>query len=175
MNGEGLKDIRGPVAIPGDLLWLWILAVAAAVAVVVIVLLRRRRGSSAALPAVVRPPWDIALEELAAMEKEERQGEGRIKWFYSRLSEIVRVYLERRFDIRAPEMTTEEFLEKARSSPALNDAQKVALQDLLNASDLVKFAKTIPAVGDMEEALRLARRFVTETTPLPPVDARTGT
>jgi hypothetical protein len=166
---EELKDIRGPVAIPGDLFWFWILLGLGPLVTLFLFILKYRKSVK---PVVVpvRPPWEIALSAIEALAREDRDDEDQIKEFYSRLSEIVRHYLEQRFDIRAPEMTTEEFLEKSGSSPTLNDVQKKSLHGLLNASDLVKFAKTIPSASDMDDALQWARRFVTETTPPPPVE-----
>ncbi len=164
VSADELKDIRGPVPIPGDVLWLWgLLAAAAAVAAVFLFLRRHRRRDVVRAPVPQRPPWEIALEALAALEKEGRATDEQAKWFYSRLSEIIRVYIEQRFEIRAPEMTTEEFLESASASILLEDRQKGSLRDLLNASDLVKFARSVPSGEDMEGALHLARRFIEET------------
>jgi hypothetical protein len=166
-RAEELKDIRGPVSIPGEWLWLWVvLGCLAAVGAVAVVLSRLNRPRAAIGPALpIQSPWDRALESLAGLERESRVSIGEIKEFYFCLSVIVRDYIEARFEIRAPEMTTEEFLDKATSSSILNEEQKRFLRDFLGASDLVKFAKFVPTEADMVSALRLARTFVTETIP----------
>ncbi|NTV30296.1 MAG: hypothetical protein HGA80_09470 [Candidatus Omnitrophica bacterium] len=169
-RSEGLRDIRGPVGIPGDVFWLWLIAAAALAGGVVFWFFFMKKMGAVVVPEVQRPPWEVALEELAALEKEGCFGGEQVKRFYSRLSGIVRVYIERRFEIRAPEMTTEEFLAAAQASAVLLESQKAALGALLLASDLVKFAKTIPAQRDLTESLGLARRFVEETRIRPPVD-----
>ena len=65
----------------------------------------------------------------------------------------------------APERTTEEFLREARLHPALSDDHRALLAGFLRAADMVKFAKHRPDVAEGEEAMRAARRLVTETTP----------
>jgi hypothetical protein len=79
------------------------------------------------------------------------------------LSDIVRTYIEARFEIRAPEMTTEEFLIFTYASEKLNDKQRAFLGELLQSSDMVKFAKFVPSMDHARDNLRLARTFIEET------------
>lgn len=85
--------------------------------------------------------------------------------FFVELTDIVRRYLEDRFDVRAPELTTEEFLTAASSSPDLTAEHRKFLQAFLERADMVKFAKLIPSPDDAAETLAVARRFVEETKP----------
>ena len=82
-----------------------------------------------------------------------------------RLSDIVRSYLEGRFHLRAPEMTTEEFLQAAQRDPQLAPPQRSLLGTFLSEADLVKFARYVPAADDSERAYRAAREFVQSTAP----------
>ena len=161
---DNLRDVRGPVALQSD--WWWVLIVLVGLALMGLVwgmLVFLRHKKKAVLPPPPRLVWEIAYEALEQLERSGLIPEGRIKEHYAVLSDIVRHYIEGRFAIRAPEMTTEEFMDKARYSTGLTDAQKAFLRDFLDASDMVKFAKFVPAFDQMKEALRLARRFVDET------------
>src|SRR4029077_9600432 len=89
--------------------------------------------------------------------------QGLFKEYYSALSGIVRAYVERRFGVRAPEMTTEEFLLTTARGGRLQGAYRALLGEFLGQSDLVKFARHVPTLADSERAWASARRFVEET------------
>src|SRR5262249_34141795 len=92
---------------------------------------------------------------------------GAFKEYYSTLSDIVRAYLEQRFRLRAPEMTTEEFLLTTAREGRLEPVHRRLLGEFLSESDLVKFARHLPTIADSERAWTAARRFVDETAPSP--------
>ena len=83
--------------------------------------------------------------------------------FYTELSGVVRHYIEDRFGLRAPEQTTEEFLQELTRRLMLVDAQRLALSHFLEQCDLVKFAKVRPTTHEGGTALRAARTFVEAT------------
>ena len=159
---NGLHDIRGPVGIPGDWLWLLILLGIAAGVALVFFLIRYFRKKAVVPAAPLPPAWETALAELARIERDGYIVRGHVKEFYSDLSGIVRWYIEERFDLRAPEMTTEEFMQASRYSGKLSTAQQALLQGLLLSSDRVKFAKSSPLPEEMARSLQLARAFVQE-------------
>ena len=101
-----------------------------------------------------------ALDELRAGP---RPSPERVDAFYVKLSGVVRRYLEDRFTLRSPELTTERFLELASGSPDLSSSHKSLLRDFLRQSDLVKFAHHIPSPEDIGKALATAESFVEET------------
>ena len=68
--------------------------------------------------------------------------------------------------VKAPEMTTDEFLVHVKTLSVLNDAQKEFLKEFLIASDMVKFARYGSTAIEMTNALNAAKRLVQETTPL---------
>ena len=81
----------------------------------------------------------------------------------------MRDYLERRYDIRAPELTTEEFLLVASRAAALSDEHRALLSAFLERCDRVKFAGYRPDAEESLASLKAARAFV-EDTRLRPVD-----
>ncbi len=91
--------------------------------------------------------------------------QGRIDAFFTELSSIVRHYIEDRFALRAPEMTTEEFLWSLGREGALDADQRVMLEGFLTACDRVKFARHAATRAEIDDAFALADRFVRETTP----------
>jgi len=126
-------------------------------------LLNRRQQTIAARP--VTPPHEIAYAELARLQRLGLTQQGAFKEYYSGLSAIVRTYVEQRFGVRAPEMTTEEFLVRSARKGELQGQHRGLLGGFLGESDLVKFAKHLPTIDDSERAYDAAKRFVDETAP----------
>ncbi len=83
--------------------------------------------------------------------------------FYVALSGIVRRYLEGRFDLRSPELTTEEFFVVASESPDLSQELRSLLHELLSRADLVKFAGHRPGSSEVDDSLAAAGRVLEET------------
>ncbi len=158
-----IHDIRGPVGIPGEWLWLWVAGgciVFFALVVWFFVLLRNRKQVSV---EPLKPAWARALDAILKIEKAGYVQNGQTKEYYYELSYVIRWYIEERLGVRAPEMTTEEFMHAVRYSDKLTHDQQGFLRDFLNASDMVKFAKFVPTPEEMYRALRLARVFVEDT------------
>lgn len=164
---QGLRDVRPPVNFPQNFVWLWL-------ALVLFVLCGlgylfvswRQRRPAASRPASIKPPWVLAHEQLNALAKEDLPRRGLVKEFYARLSLIIRYYIEGRFFIRAPEMTTEEFLDSLRQTPALREEHKAVLREFLAFSDMVKFARHPARPEEIQAGLDLTKHFVDETTPM---------
>lgn len=126
---------------------------------------RRRRRMRPLAPVIA--PGDWALEQLRRLRSRRLIEQGRVQEFYFELNMIVRRYIERRFGLRAPEMTTEEFLVSLRDGPAagrLDRRAQAALLPFLEACDLVKYARYQPAPREVQEVDRTAERFVVETS-----------
>ena len=79
------------------------------------------------------------------------------------LSAIVRRYLEQRYEIRAPELTTEEFLQVAIARPELSAEHRGLLRSFLERCDRVKFAGYRPDADESLATLKAARGFVEDT------------
>jgi hypothetical protein len=106
----------------------------------------------------------VALEALRKLRESDLLATGQIKAFYIELSEIVRRYIEGRYFVPALELTTGELMDDLKQVTLEPDARDM-LRDLLELSDLVKFAKYAPASEEHERAPQLAESFV-ETTKL---------
>ena len=138
-----------------------VLGLIALVAGLYAVINRRRHGPLAA----PRPAHEVALEALSKLHAARLIEAGKHEEFYIRLSDIVRGYLEVRFHLRAPEMTTEEFLQVAQRDPQLTPPQRSLLGTFLSEADLVKFARYVPESSDAERAYHAAGEFVRSTAP----------
>jgi hypothetical protein len=146
----------------------WILALIAVLAlagtiIFLIIWLRKRKEI---LESIVLPPWTLALSLLEELRKELKEHKVKGQICISRLSDIVRNYLEQRFDIQAPTQTTQEFLfDLDKGSSPLETEHKQFLRDFLTAADMVKFAKLPADEGLLENALAKAEQLVESTTP----------
>lgn len=166
-----LRDIRGPVDAPADIrpLLLGLGLVVAALAIAALLYwLGRRRGRG--LEVAARPAHEVALEALTRLRRASLIAAGRHEDYYVRLSAIVREYVEGRFSLRAPEMTTEEFLAVVGRGEALGREYRTALGGFLSEADLVKFARHVPSESDAERAYGAARGFVEATAASDPPD-----
>ncbi|MFQ5655810.1 MAG: hypothetical protein ACE5GW_13905, partial [Planctomycetota bacterium] len=110
-----------------------------------------------------RSAYEVARTRLDRLLARPLPGAEDVAPFFVELSGIVRRYLENRFELRAPELTTEEFLEAASASPDLSAEHQPPLRDFLRVSDLVKFAHHVPDAEAIEGAIVTARRFLEET------------
>jgi hypothetical protein len=142
--------------------WLWTL--------VILALLAAAGGPYAwrALAAqrarvVRRSAYDVARAELDALLRDGRPSAERVDPFFVALSSIVRRYVEARFQLRSPELTTEEFLDVLSDSPELGREHQQLLQDFLRNADLVKFAHHVPDAATIDASIAAAERFLGET------------
>lgn len=155
-----IRGIKPPVDIPDPWLWLWVLlsGLAAAILVLVIVGLFRRKKAEV-VDEVVIPPHVRAKQRLA----EALRLIGDPNRFCTEVSQTLRLYLEERFTLRAPERTTEEFLVELQNSKHLTLDQKLSLGEFLQSCDLVKFARHEPTESNLRQLHDSALRLVDET------------
>ena len=166
---EDIRDVKPPVDFPPNYLLLWIILGLIVVAVVFLLtrfLITKSRGKKISV-ASPKLPHEIAFERLAELQKRNLPAVGQMKEFYSVLSDIIRHYIEERFSIKAPEMTTQEFLWFLNSSSRLLENHKIFLKDFLISCDMVKFAKHAPELNEIDSSFQLAKKFVEETKETP--------
>lgn len=114
------------------------------------------------------PPFDRAIQELKALENELPEAQEEYKHYYSKLTDVVRRYLEEEADIDALESTSDELIDKLElrrdagtldlSLATLNNLKKV-----LQNADLVKFARSAPAIGIATTDRTIVEQVVIET------------
>jgi hypothetical protein len=122
----------------------------------------RRQGTVPAPdPILPRVRALTRLERLRALSPDSRE---EVQAYYVELSFLVRDYLDAQFKVRAPEMTTQEFLSAQMTVDTIESTRLPALTDLLVHCDLVKFARHWPAAPERERCLLAAERFVVETS-----------
>lgn len=163
---EGLRDIKPPVYFPANyffLTLLGVLIVLAGLIFLVFYLLKRFKRKRLESASPRKLAHEVAYERLKSLKAKNLPAQGMTKTYYTELSDIVRHYIENRFNVRAPEMTTEEFLASLRYSGELSGAQKNLLKEFLNRCDMVKFAKYGPTQKEIDDSFNAAERFVDET------------
>jgi hypothetical protein len=166
MNNQAVPDIRDikpPIVIPNGWEWLWFTLGALAVLGALFFAWWLWQKKRSQIPVVPPVPAHIRAKQALAKALEIIS---QPKEFCILVSDTVRLYMEERFDFRAPERTTEEFLRELSATNLLTDAQKESLGGFLESCDLVKFAKYEPGENELRELHSSAVRLVEETEPL---------
>lgn len=166
-----LRDIKPQASLPLPAVWPWILAglaVVAALAAIIVWLARRQK-----VAVDNRLPHEVALDGLAFIEAMHLPEQGRFKEHTTLVSDTVRVYVERRYDIPALERTTGEIrpdLKRTDMSPEV----MALLIAFLQESDLIKFSEYTPDAESADRLLARARMIVEATKPSPAADEANG-
>jgi len=143
--------------------WLWALGVIVIITSGIVVWMYLSQKRQAELVRIFKPAHEIAYERLRTLVKEDLVKAGKIKEFYEQISDILRHYIEHRFNLRAPERTTEEFLIELASTEVLGAADKEDLGEFLIHCDLVKFARYNPATEQIQKTFDLVKNFIEKT------------
>jgi len=114
------------------------------------------------------PPHIIALRKLDKLKEKRLWQSKKIKLYYTNLTEILRIYLEGRYQIYAMEHTSEEILWFLKNTGFNDNNLYLKLKEILQLSDLVKFAKVKPLPEENETSLLDAYSFINETKPVEP-------
>lgn len=146
-----------------DLWWLWIITVLAIA--VFFYAMRKYKRDGFVLPKKPEPtPYEAAINALHALKEKKLWEQGLEKDYFTELTEILRIYLFRRFGINAMEMTSRQIIASLRENKEIADKRDYFRQ-ILNMADFVKFAKVRPLPDDNVKAFENAVRFVEETKP----------
>lgn len=127
-------------------------------AIVLIVFLMRRLRKEAILRRLT--PIERAMRELSVLLDKRLIERDLVKEFYLELTLIVRTYIERSHGIRAPEQTTQEFLNAVANNPLFSAGVIATLKSFLEAADLVKFAAHRPGTDTIDAAMTTARQYI---------------
>ena len=160
-----IKPYKAPVTLGEILPWVLLALLGAALVWGIIFLIRKFRKKKTKGEPVKNPDpaHVIAFRDLEELRDQQLWQKGEVKLYYSRLTEIVRQYLENRFGVFSLEMTTSETLEALVKTGFRKDETYNSLKTILNGSDLVKFAKYKPETSENEAHFTNSWKFV-ETT-----------
>ena len=159
-------DIKGQIRYPvtfGEVLpWIGAgLLLAALVAALIWWLRRRSRAKEA---EKVREPAHItALRNLDRYRGEKFWAPDKQKGFYSGVTDTLKTYIEARFGVDAPEMTTAELFGALKSEKDITPELYTDAKELFEIADFVKFAKHSAPDDYNAKVVPVAVRFVTET------------
>lgn len=144
----------------------WILLTLAVIAISLFIYLKwLRKGQIPLIPAKKPvPPYQLAIQRLEELRNEHLCERGEEKEYYTRLTDILRSYLDKRFGINAMEMTSTQIKNALRSNEATRLPERYMTR-ILEIADFVKFAKVRPLPDDNEQAFRSAMQFVEDTKP----------
>lgn len=112
-------------------------------------------------PELLRPADEVALEKLDEIKAAKIWKDGKVKEYQTELTDVVREYIGRRFDVHSTEKTSDETLREMK--PLIDKDLFARLKSMLQLADLVKFAKWHTTPDENEQALMTAYDFVNET------------
>ncbi len=119
------------------------------------------------------PPYEEAMINLQNLKAAQLWQQGQEKEYFTGLTDILRVYIDRRFGINAVEMTSTQIMDKIRQNEDAHIA-KEQLNNVLEIADFVKFANMHTLADDNEIAFQRAVNFVEQTKPLPQPNEEDG-
>ena len=157
-----IRDIKGPIDFKAGFP-AWYYLVGGSVILVIAGLfiwwrIWRKRGKPSG-PIDTREPWEIAFEDLAVLKEKHYPAAGEFKQYYIELTEIVRAFLQRIYEIPVLDMTTYEFLSVIIEKD-IDEKLYNTLRAFLEHADLVKFAKLIPEADKVEADYEVAVNIV---------------
>ena len=168
-DAEDILDIKAPVEIPRNWwsLWPWFVLAAGLIALgaLAFVWYRRRDSSEEGIAAPTKeqlPPHEEAYRALRQLRDEGLVEQQMIKLYYIKISEIIRRYIGRRFQVEAMELTSTEVLDRLRRAGIEVDAHRL-FQEFFSLCDLVKFAKYRPSEAQHDQVMKVAIDIVDVT------------
>ena len=170
---KDIHDIKPVEDVPFNLLdwlpdywWAWLLGLLLIVGGVWAYRKYYKKGINPLKPSKKRlPPYEEAMINLRNLKAAQLWQQGQEKEYFTGLTDILRVYIDRRFDINAVEMSSSQIidtLKRNEETKAVNEQ----LEMILEIADIVKFANARPLADDNEVAYQRAVNFVEATRPV---------
>ena len=160
-----VKPYRASVTVGEVLPWVLIFALAATLVWFAVRYIKKlkRTGKEPEIIINPDPAHVIALRELEQLRDEKLWQSGEIKKYYTRLTEVLRQYLENRYGVFSLELTTSETLAALVKTGFKRDGSYSLLKDVLTSADLVKFAKYNPEPSENESVFQESWNFILAT------------
>ena len=108
-------------------------------------------------------PAQAALAQLRTLAAVPCETPAEVEAFFVALSAVVRQYMEERFGVHAPELTTEEFLIAAQDAHELPAHERAFVGEFLATADQVKFAGVRPSGASARDALKRVEDSISRT------------
>lgn len=144
--------------------WWWLIALILALLLLFVWSMMRYKKEGVIIPRKPRPtPYEEAVNGLRELKAKNLWEQGLEREYFTQLTNILRVYLDRRFGINAMEMTSREIMDRLSESQFKD--QRAYVRQILSVADFVKFAKVRPLPADNIQAYDNAMKFVEETRP----------
>lgn len=163
-----LYDIKAPLQAPINwipiLLWGGGILLFIAIAVIGTLWLLNRKKQVKLTPEQKLSPYEYAQLQLKEIENEQLWQAGKTKEYYSRLTDVMRLYMERQMGKHAMESTADEVIDQLETL-GLPDPFFKKTSALLSLSAMVKFAKEKPSLAQNEAALLTVKEFLEVTKP----------
>jgi hypothetical protein len=171
---KAFYDIKEPIAVSYNF-WDWLkdhwLAVAFGLVIIGLIIslinyLKNKKKYEFVKQGPVYTIDEIAVNRLNELNARNLWQQGDVKLYYIELTEILRVYLERRYRIQAHEQTTDEIFAALKDKGLSKESSNILLQ-ILQLADLVKFAKQQPTAYENEQSMENAIIFIQQTRFVP--------
>lgn len=171
---QEMYDIKEPLEPPFNwlalILWAAGLLLLAALVFFLVRWLSKRKKQEKLTPEQRLSPYEYAQLQLKELEKEQLWQAGKTKEYYSRLTDILRLYLERQMHINAMESTADEVIRKVQAL-GLPSELNLKVAQLMHLSALVKYAKEKPGAPENERSLATVKDFLEHTKPAEEMEA----
>lgn len=150
-----------------DYWWVMMILALVALAAALYFVWRKRRAIIGTIipPKPPVPPYEMAMQQLNALKNQKLCEHGHEKEYYTRLTEILRVYLQRRFGINAMEMTSTQIMREISRNEDIKPSSSL-MKQILEIADFVKFANIRPLPDDNIKSFNMAVQFVEATKPV---------
>jgi hypothetical protein len=168
---QTIYDIKPIVSPPFD--WSYLLKLILIIALILIILgligyylwkyVLKKPIPFLKVPERILSPYEAALEALNVINHKKIWQQGREKEYYTQLTDVLRKYIDGRFNIQALEMTSSDLLDETKHFQQEYPAAYDSLKKVLQISDLVKFAKWRPVPEENDLSLNLCYLFVNQT------------
>ena len=169
-TAKAIFDIKEPIEEPFSFIdwlkenWIWV-AIILVLLIGGTLLVRYLKNRPEVIVEEVKPiiPQHVlSLRKLQKLKDDKLWQEGKVKQHHSEISEIIREYIENRYQVNALENTTDEIMQSLRFHSIQPDLL-TKLNQILVLSDLVKFAKEKPLANENDASLLTAVEFIKST------------
>lgn len=142
-------------------------AILAAVILLIITKSKQRPAKPEPQPEIIdtRSPHEIALDELRRIQSEAIYKRGLVKQYHTEITEALRDFIEKHFNIHTHEQTSRQILDGLKFA-GLSEKSAVRLRKILFRADMVKFAKLLPETEENKQAVEEAIEFVKDNQPI---------